>query len=175
MLIYENPLQKETELQCVCDQIHSMIVTVDNYWFEAMKTWSFPSINQPVIAEISPEYIRVSTEGSSKYYDVMGVPQSVWIVSKNCSLNSASSFHQKILNQFGEAGTKQDPVTNTTTLVQWLNETWNQYQNYFYTFPLSWSKGEEVVFEKCILFETVNMDGENNCVPLFEFVIIKKC
>lgn len=174
VVIYENPLQTQSELDCIADHIHSMITEVDRYWFEAKETWLFPSTDQHIKVEISPETIRVSMSGSSQYGKIIRLPFLLWIVSTECSWSS-SSCHQLLLHEFGAAGTRTDPLTNKTVVLAFLAEKWNQSQQQFHQLPLIWMKGEEMVFEKCILFEEKKVNGKEKSVSFLEFVIVRKC
>jgi hypothetical protein len=173
-VIYENPLQSSSELNSVANQIESMISHTDAYWLEQQDSLLFPSCSSPLIAEISSEFIRVKSLDSSPFQIVLSVPQILWISSDNSTFSSSVDFHQELAEEFGPAGTREDPFSNEMNITKWFYFLFNKTQYQFYNHPFIWSRGEYVTLEKCIIFGTSSDLKGSEIIPYIEFLIISK-
>lgn len=172
-LIYEQPLHSSTEIRAIAEQIESLLYEVDSYWFEQEKTSIFPQNDHSIMAEIGPEFIRLTSVLSEHQQIVIPVPQQLWIATKNGSFNSSENCHQLLLNISGHSCTRFDPCVDENRVTAWFFSQWNHSQKRFHDTPLIWTKGEAMTFEKCIIFKEIQLNDIKKSVPLIEFVIIR--
>ncbi len=173
VIIYENPMQSNSEIQTVASSIKSWCYEVDSYWIEQSSVHLFPENTLQLNAKISQDYIHISSSGSKEKITIP-VTQRLWIVSANTTLRSAEDWHEFMLTKTGHRGTNNDPIKNTNLADRFISSKWNQSQQHYYQRPLKWSHGEYISLEKCILFEERLIEDKIKSFAYVEFIIIKK-
>lgn len=174
MVVFENPLQSETELQVVANSITSVLSKVDSFWFEDEKICRFETVKKPVSISVSKDYIYLSSLNNDDQSVLVPVTQKVWISSGNVSWLNAARCHQLIYNHTGSYGSKDDPCLNESWIMTWISSQWAQYQQQFHQNPWICSSEETIVFEKCIIYTQKEIDGKQSIVPCVEFIILRK-
>jgi len=172
MVIYENPQQKELELNTITDRISSMIQYADGYWLEQDTVHQLTQFRIPVSITISPDFIRVDSKADS-LSAMRSIPQNIWIVDEYIHLKTATSFHNQIHNETGQPGSREHPCLNKSKTLDVLDTIWLE-QDRFHLDPFNLSNKDVISLEKCIIFIKENINGEQKTVPFFQFVIIQK-
>lgn len=174
MIVYENPMQSESELQVVAHSIQSVLSNVDSFWFEDEKTYSFETVKHSVSLSFSKDYIHLFSQTNNHQSVLVPVMQKVWIAESNVSWRNASSCHQLIFNHTGSYGSRDDPCLNESEIMSWIDSQWAQYQQKFHQNPWNCSNTDTLVFEKCIVYTQKRIDGKKSVLPSVEFIILRK-
>jgi alpha-glucosidase (family GH31 glycosyl hydrolase) len=172
MIIYENPQQIRADMKNIAHRVSSIIQEVDGYWLEQVNIHQLPQSTQRALITLSPDFISVGSDESSVTVTSPVFPR-IWIVDENHSLQNATCFHTHIYNETDHYGSRNDPCTNSSLVLDIFKDLWLQ-QKKFHLHPLMFTNKDMLRFEKCIFFNKININGREEIVPFYEFVIIQK-
>lgn len=160
-LVFFNDWQKSAELHHIASGFTTMVEGVDTYFVENTTAFFFPEENYHYTVDLSTEYVVIESFGTVG--SLLSLKERLlvrpWPQHNTTSWVGRQGLHDYLLDQFGESGARDDPISpeDTDDVQTYLATAWNENVSLFASNPYHIDVDTRVYIDKAYIYYE---DGE---------------